>query len=283
MYLTPLGMLRDRHGTRLDERFVITYVPSARSFADLTERARRATPVESGSALLVGAPDAGRAESDQWPPLAGAAEELQGLARLLPEARVLAGREASASHLARLAHAGTLARMELLHLATHIEMRPGRVMQPSLVLAPDRAGDSLGSRLTFAQIADTWHVNARLVDLAGCRSGLGFFTHSEGWIGLHNAFLAAGAHNVLVSLWPVDDEATRRLMLEFHTRLRTAGGLQDPALALQQAQRAVRGGRAPAGSTRYPHPVYWAGFTLGGAGVPESQSSSLAAEVTNGR
>src|SRR4029079_15126882 len=188
--------------------------------------------------------EAARPEAGVWPPLSGAAEELQGLARLLPGARVLAGAEASAARLEQMAHDGTLARMEVLHLATHVEMRRGRVVQPVLVLAPDRAADSLGSRLTYAQIADTWHVNARLVDLAGCSSGLGFFTHSEGWLGLHNAFLAAGAHNVLVSLWPVDDEATRRLMLEFHGRLHAEGGRYDPALALRQAQRAVREYRA---------------------------------------
>jgi hypothetical protein len=272
MLSVPLGMLRDAHGTRFDERFVITYVPSALAFAELAERPPSA--VDAGSALLVGAPETGHADGGRWPTLAGAAEELRGMSRLMPQATILTGAEASAARLTRLAADGTIDRMDVLHLATHIDLNRGRPMQSALILAPDRPGDSLVSRVTAERIAATWHVNARLVDLAGCRSALGFLSPSEGWLGLHNAFLAAGAQNVLVSLWHVDDDATRRLMLEFHARLLAAGGPHDPALALQQAQRAVREWRAPDGSTPFAHPIYWAGFALVGADVSAGPGST---------
>ena len=75
----------------------------------------------------------------------------------------------------------------------------------------------------------------------------------DDWVGLVNAFLFAGAANVLGTLWPVQDASTARLMSRFYQEL-GAGRSEADALAL--SQRAAL--RDPASS----HPFYWAGFTL---------------------
>jgi CHAT domain-containing protein/tetratricopeptide (TPR) repeat protein len=266
MAWTPLSMLRDANGVRLMDRFVISYVPSALAYADLSERTTAVPAARSERALLVGAPEPGRDDAIRWPPLTGAADELSGLSRLFPEATVLTGSDATAGRLDAMAHNGALDRYGIVHLAAHIDLNPARVLQSAFVLAPDRPGDPHGSRLTAARIAGQWHVHAGLVSLAGCYSAIGLYSASEGWLGMYSAFLAAGAPCLLVSLWPVDDEATRRLMIEFHTRLLAQTGTRDPAQALRAAQRAVREYRADDGTKPFAHPVYWAGFAVVGRG-----------------
>ena len=266
MAWTPLSMLRDANGVRLMDRFVISYVPSALAYADLAERTTAVPTAHSERALLVGAPAPGRDDATRWPPLTGAADELSGLSRLFPEATVLTGSDATAGRLDALAHSGALDRYGVVHFAAHIDLNPARVLQSAFVLAPDRPGDPRGSRLTAARIAGQWHVHAGIVSLAGCHSAIGLYSASEGWLGMYSAFLAAGAPCLLVSLWQVDDEATRRLMIEFHTRLLAQTGARDPAQALRAAQRAVREYRAGDGTRPFAHPAYWAGFAVVGRG-----------------
>jgi CHAT domain-containing protein len=65
-----------------------------------------------------------------------------------------------------------------------------------------------------------------------------------------------------MSLWKVDDEATRQLMKEYYRRLQAGGGRSD---ALREAQLVLM--------ARYPHPHHWAAFVASGdprslAGAP---------------
>ena len=77
----------------------------------------------------------------------------------------------------------------------------------------------------------------------------------DDWVGLVQAFLFAGAENVVATLWPVQDVATARFMERFYEGLARGQGEAD---ALAEAQRTVL--RDP--NTR--HPFYWAGFALAG-------------------
>ena len=78
----------------------------------------------------------------------------------------------------------------------------------------------------------------------------------DDWVGLVQAFLAAGASAVVATHWRIDDSATAELMRGFYSRLHSGVG---PSQALAEAQRAAL--HDP--STR--HPFYWAGFSLSGA------------------
>jgi CHAT domain-containing protein len=122
-------------------------------------------------------------------------------------------------------------------------------------------------------------VDADLVTLSACETGLGKDMGGEGLVGLTRAFQYAGARNVLASLWPVGDQSTAELMTRFYAHLREGTG---KAQALRAAQleligasevrddsdgagtlRGV-GGRAGAGSRA--HPFRWAAFELVGDG-----------------
>lgn len=266
MGVAPLCMLPDSHGVSLGERFELVYAPSALAWVTLAERASGAPAREVRHALLVGAPSPAPGDSGRWAPLGGAAGEMQALASVFPEAVVLAGAEASAERLRRIATSRAFADVEVIHFATHLDVDAARAMRSSFVLAPDAASHGASSRVTAGEIASSWRVAASLVSLAACRSAAGLTSASEGPLGMHQAFLAAGARNVLVSHWWVEDAATARLMQEFHRRLAEPGGANHPARALGQAQRAVREWRAADGSRPFAHPVYWAGFAVVGAG-----------------
>jgi len=258
----PLALLRGSAGEWLGDQRTIHYAPSALAFTVLAARPRAATH----GAWLVGAPTAGAADSGRWAPLAGAADELRGLAGLFPEATVLTGADASAARLREAEARGALRHASVLHLATHTQIEPSRAMQSAFVLAPDAASGAHSSRLEASEVARQWRLDARLVSLASCQSALGLSSASEGFLGLQSALLSAGARSVLVSMWRVEDEATARLMHTFYAALQSGEPGMDAAAALQRAQRAVRTWRDPQGRTPYAHPVYWAGFALVGSG-----------------
>ena len=88
--------------------------------------------------------------------------------------------------------------------------------------------------------------------LSACDTGRGQIT-GDGIIDLSRSFLAAGADNVMVSLWQVPDDTTAQLMIEFYRQRQTL----DNAQALRQAMLAAR--------EQYKDPGAWAAFTLIGA------------------
>jgi CHAT domain-containing protein len=231
--------------------------------------------------LLAGAAPVGVPAAAGWARLEGSRTEIDAIAALAPGATRWVGADASEAKLSAIAASGELARYDLLHFATHAaidERRPGR---SALVLSespgpaprdepnPGRPADSLaGARadglLTVDEIAAGWRLRARLVSLAACGSVLGPTSQVEGFIGLEQALLGAGAHALLVSLWRVDDTATALLMRRFYSNLlRPAGSTRmNAAAALREAQHWLRTLPAPDGSFPYAHPVYWSGIVL---------------------
>jgi CHAT domain-containing protein len=194
--------------------------------------------------------------------LPGSAGEVRALAARFPSATVLTGSEARAGRLRDLASHDALARYGLVHIAAHTEIDPARVLESAFVLAPDTVGGHAGSRLAAREIVERWRLDADLVCLAACQTTVGLRSQSEGLMGLQMAFLAAGARALLVTLWPVDDEATARLMHEFYSRLTDPARPMSAVDALREAEHALRTWQAPDGSRPYAHPVYWGGFVL---------------------
>lgn len=101
-------------------------------------------------------------------------------------------------------------------------------------------------------------LNADVVTLSACRTGLGKLLRGEGMIGLTRAFQYAGADNVVVSLWNVNDIATAELMKAFYRNL-TRGLPKDEAL--RQAKLQLLRGK----QRTWGHPYFWAAFVLVGA------------------
>ena len=96
--------------------------------------------------------------------------------------------------------------------------------------------------------------------LSACDTGLGEIRAGEGVLGLRRAFQVAGARTVIMSLWSVEDKATREWMQALYQgRLQQHLGTAD---AMRQAGLSVLSGRRAKGQNT--HPFYWAGFVAAG-------------------
>jgi CHAT domain-containing protein len=97
--------------------------------------------------------------------------------------------------------------------------------------------------------------------LSACETGVGKITRMEGVFGMRRAFQVAGARTVVMSLWPVEDDATRDWMRAlYEARLRR--GL-DASEAAREASRSFLRERRKHRLTT--HPFYWGAFVASGS------------------
>lgn len=92
-----------------------------------------------------------------------------------------------------------------------------------------------------------------LVILSACETGLGKVQAGEGVYGLQRSFLVAGAKNIIMSLFKVNDEATQKLMVKFYKKWLETG---DKMQAFIDAKKEIR--------NEYKHPIYWGAFVMVG-------------------
>jgi CHAT domain-containing protein len=114
--------------------------------------------------------------------------------------------------------------------------------------------------LTAEEIASLDLSGVEWAVLSACDTGIGDIRAGEGVFGLRRAFQVAGAGTLIMSLWSVDDEATRAWMRALY-EARLEGHL-DTAEAVRQASLAVLRARRGAGAST--HPFYWAAFVAAG-------------------
>jgi tetratricopeptide (TPR) repeat protein len=237
--------------------------------------------------------------------LPGTRYEVQAIAALFPKdhATTLLGTDATESSLQRLARAGALKQFRLIHLATHGRADLAAAFRSSIFLAaePDRPSSAIDpaaldstpdGRITAEQIVRTWDLDADLVVLSACESGLGRYAGGEGYLGFAQALFAKGARSLVLSQWRVDDRATSLLMTRFYQNmLGKRPGLSKPmpkAEALREAKKWLRGltteevakaesnlpqvsrgeprplKGTPVSVHPYDHPHFWAAFVLVG-------------------
>lgn len=92
--------------------------------------------------------------------------------------------------------------------------------------------------LTAYEVANMNLTNTELVVLSACPTGLGEIDSNEGDYGLQRAFKMAGVKHLIMSLWKVDDAATRDLMIQFYDNWKGQGmNIHD---AFKDAQNQIR-------------------------------------------
>jgi tetratricopeptide (TPR) repeat protein len=248
-----------------------------------------------------------------YAPLPGTRFEVQALERLVGEKRatLLLGSRAREQALDELAGARKLRLFRLVHLATHGEIDLQRPERSALVLSRDSLGDAAeragggqkvhDGHLRIGTILRDWDLDADLVVLSACNTGLGKSTVGDGLIGFAHAFLQKGARSVVLSRWKVNDTATALLMVRFYENL--LGKRKDLKAALGRAEAlaeakkwlqtlprkqvedlasrlsggVLRGtekevkplvkgkpAKLPEGERPFAHPYYWAAFVLVG-------------------
>lgn len=141
-----------------------------------------------------------------------------------------------------------------IHFAVHGFLDERFPLNSGLALTiPEKRVGRENGLLQAWEIFEQVRLQADLVVLSACQTGLGKEMGGEGLIGLTRAFQYAGARSILASLWNVDDLKTAGLMKLFYTALK-----QDKSKdqALREAQMELLHKR-PAS-----HPYFWAPFSL---------------------
>ncbi len=195
--------------------------------------------------------------------LAFAAEEAQAVAKAT-SGKALVNELATETNLKQ-----SIYDCDYLHLSTHGVAETDMPLFSRLLLGPTTADD--GS-LTVREIFELG-LRTELVTLSACDTGRSYSASGNEFgeqdrIGLIEAFLHAGSHNVLATLLPVSDQGTIAFMKRFYSELRPG---KSKAEALAASQRAMlRGEILPSSSAQNSvllpatHPRYWAPFILVG-------------------
>lgn len=207
-----------------------------------------------------------------WQPLPYTRREVEGISRLFPDgaAKTFLGPEALEDKVK-----GLDPKTRILHIAAHgytDEHLPSSSFL-ALTIPEDTGSDAVTPQrdnglLQVWEIFERVRLDADLVVLSACETGLGEEQGGEGLIGLTRAFQYAGARTVMASLWNVQDRATSELMIRFYKHLR-AGLPKDEAL--RQAQIELIRGPIEVINEKGEKilmdasaPYYWAGFQLYG-------------------
>jgi CHAT domain-containing protein len=289
--LAPIGAFIDRSGHSFLEHHTVTYLGSARDLASPMYAQNPASPpivvANPDFNLTIGppAPAGGNPQRLQFPALRGAELEAGDVARALnvPKDRLLTGKAARAELIR------SVRGPRIVHFATHsvpsLEWKAPRqswhffefpqplaaedpLLQSFIAMAganQPQAGPEDGL-LTGLEVASLHLTGTKLVVLSSCESGFGTPVDGQGVLGLRAAFSMAGAEGLVMSLWPVDDQAGRQFMQFFYSHLG-----QGAAEALRLAQLDLRS------KTKYTDPFYWAGYAYSGSFLPVDPRPSAAA------
>jgi CHAT domain-containing protein len=226
LHYLPFHALSDGSRYLIDD-FTISYAPSGSIFA----LCQNAPSPENGSESLVMAVADARAPYIE--------EEGRFVAQAMGHARLFLGDEATEQQLKEFGP-----RSRFIHIATHGYFRQDNPMFSSI-----RLGNSLLSLFDLYQL----ELNAEMVTLSGCGTGMNAVIGGDELIGLVRGLLYAGARTLMVSLWEVHDQSTAEFMRDFYTSYRQTS---NKASALRHALVNLRQKRA--------HPYYWAAFSLVG-------------------
>lgn len=223
LFYVPFNALFDGQHYLIESREIVTS-PGSAVWNKMTNGALR----NKRNALIIAYAD----ESIPW-----VEKESVSVSERFENAKVLLGQDATTQNYIRLS-----AGYDFIHLACHGEFRSDSPMYSNLKLAD--------GFLTVRDIASN-RLDAELVTLSACETGLNKIFPGNEILGLARGFLNAGANNIVMSYWTVNDAATERLMSEFYTNLEK--GKSIPA-ALRDAQRS----QIEAGL----HPYFWAPFGI---------------------
>ena len=139
----------------------------------------------------------------------------------------------------------------IIHLATHGVVDEN---QPELSCIYTYGTSVENDRIYSGDIYNM-HLNAKLVTLSACQTGLGKIAKGEGLIGLSRALFYAGADNITVSLWKVSDESTQVYMNYFYTNY-----LNGEQNNFSEASRDAK--LKLLNSKEFNRPYFWSAFIL---------------------
>ncbi|NET69787.1 MAG: CHAT domain-containing protein [Sphaerospermopsis sp. SIO1G2] len=270
--LIPFEALVDEQGDFLVKNYAFTYLTSGRdllrlqtSFPSKQSPIVMADPYFNRPAKIAKTENRTRSidlSQQQFTPLPGTEKEAKAISEMLGIEPLL-GADASKANLQQLTSP------KILHIATHGFFESPKqenentfddhpLLLSGLVLAGLRTQQLRTNPNGILTALETTSLNllgTKLVVLSACDTGRGENTTGDGIYGLRRALVIAGSESQVISLWKVDDDATKDLMVNYYKAvLRKNQGRSD---ALRQTQLKMLRGEL---GKDYQHPHYWAAF-----------------------
>ena len=266
--VVPLAALPFGKDKQLIDKIAVTIAPDLSTLVSRTGRRLTQAP---GSSIVIGDPDLSGKPHRMRSRLEGANEEARYVAKQL-QGDLLLGKNASLKAIkARLTNVSN--DLSVVYFATHGTSNAVDPMDKSALLL--KGGDLTGTEIKKLKLK-----GKPLVIMSACQTGLGKTFGGGGVFGLAQAWLHAGAGAVLMSLWDVDDSATKTLMQSFVSGYKS--GL-SAEVALARAMRKFKSrqndqtqttgndrGFVPVANRNIPAPKVslWSSFVLYGPATP---------------
>jgi hypothetical protein len=206
-------------------------------------------------AVLIGNPDLGGDRKFCWPDLPHAEKEVRDAATNWPGSSSVMVRSEASHSAVTSALAANQRTLRFIHFATHGVSDAENPADASFL--------ALRSRNLLAAEVKKYKLHANpLVVLSACETGLGK-AFRGGIFGMAYAWYAAGAKQVVVSLWNVDDHGTNQLMERFMTALREFKAETRERIFGDGAEFALTRAMTEL-KKENKDPAIWAGFTVYG-------------------
>jgi CHAT domain-containing protein len=245
--------------------------------AKLEDRKMALAPVDANKLASRGVPlrlrntpktaDVSSAEVSMLPRLPDTNEEILEISKVFnvkPERDIFLQKRANLQEVLKV----DMSNRKVVMFSTH-GLVPGELdglNQPALALTNPEVQNLKGDGLLTVDTILTMKLNADWVVLSACNTAAGEGEGAEALSGLGRAFFFAGARAILVSSWPVDSEASRKLMTDLFKRYVQEKGVSKPR-ALQQASLHLLDEGVPddqKAKYTYSHPLFWGPFTMVG-------------------
>ncbi len=260
----PFAILQKENGKYLLEDYAILTEPSASAFVLFrnrkTDRPHNAVQFALGNigskkAGIDGNESRGSMSEDElsaiyrggFSPLPGTKEEVKDIKQILDEKGIknssFIEKDFTYDRVIK-----TSPTAGYLHFATHGFISDSFFGQYSGLITGDEP--------IFVLDIFSWNLNARMIVLSACQTGLGYQSAGDDMVSLSRAFMQAGTDNLTATLWVVEDQTTRKLMVDFYDNILKGATPQE---SLRQAQLDVM--------KTNRNPFYWGPFVLYGKGL----------------
>jgi len=250
----------------LIQDFQIAYVPSITALNEISERKKNKATTPKLDILAFGDPYYGEHENEQdgndiknsdnefgnglgLKRLKYSSDEIEKIENLFPASKITTFTRTEASE--KVLKIKKLDDYKIIHFAAHSMINNTRPDHSYIALSVEENEDGI----LYASEIFNLALNSDLVTLSACQTGLGKLVRGEGIEGINRAFFYAGTSSVLMSLWPVNDQATSQLMERFYTHLNKKNSIMN---SLREAKLEL------INSAELSHPFYWAGFIVSG-------------------
>jgi CHAT domain-containing protein len=186
---------------------------------------------------------------EKYYPIMGAKEEVDAVRRFT-QGDLFTGDQATESNFKSASP-----KYDVIHIVSHTQLNDQIPTLSSLVFRPDSVLQEDGLLHSFELYQ--MQLNAKLVVLSGCNTGMGRLQLGEGLLSLGRSFFYTGVRSLVYTLWPVADKSSAKLISIFYSQLVKNKGLE---ISLQSAKIQYLAEADPAKS----HPFYWASYQIVG-------------------